>query len=171
VWCPGRVDRRRWNLRAPAYIRSEFQAGAHPLRSTADLCRRLPIPPMAMQLLVPAFTSGSVVGTDSTQNTAVTEGDPADTQILSNVATIAGKATASRQLLDQSSPDSRLDEVLTADIGASYGAQLDSSVLTGSGSGQQMLGLLNVAGASTVAAGVITVCPLTATGGSAGPCT
>jgi HK97 family phage major capsid protein len=135
----------------PVYAQSEFQAAAHPLRATADVCRLLPLPAKTSQVVVPAFTSGSSIGIDSTQNTTLTEGDPVDTIISSSVTTGAAKVVASRQLLDQSSPDSRIDELISSDLGAAYGAQVDSSVLTGSGSGQ-MTGLLNVSGVSTVSA-------------------
>jgi HK97 family phage major capsid protein len=136
---------------APAYLQSEFEAAAHPLRATADVCRRFPIPAKTSQIVVPAFTSGSSIGIDSTQNQTLTEGDPVDTTISSPVTTVAAKVVASRQLLDQSSPDSRIDEVIASELGAAYGAQLDSTALTGSGSGQ-LAGLLNISGVSTVAA-------------------
>jgi HK97 family phage major capsid protein len=138
---------------APEYLQSEFEFGAHPLRATADVSRRFPLPSKTWEVVVPAFSSASSIGIDSSsQNAVVTEGDPTDVTIASNVTTILGKVVASRQLLDQSSPESRIDEVISADLGAAYGAQLDSSVLTGAGSGQ-LTGLLNLSGVSTVAAG------------------
>ena len=137
----------------PAYFQSEFEAAAHPLRATADACRRLPFAAKTMQVNVPAFTSGSAVGVDSTQDTPLTEVDPVDVEVSGSVVTIAGKGTASRQLLDQSSPDSRVDEIINADLGEAYGALLDSSVLTGPGGTGQMTGLINLAGVSAVAAG------------------
>jgi hypothetical protein len=81
---------------------------------------------------------------DSSQNTSLTENDPADTTIVCNTTTIAARVTVSRQLYEQASPDSTVDRVLGADIGAAYGAQLSSSVLAD---------LLNVSGVSTVSAG------------------
>ena len=135
----------------PEYVQSEFQAGAHPLRATADACRLLPLPAKASQVVVPAFTSGTGAAVDSSQDTTLTETDPADTVVVSPITTISARVTVSRQLYDQASPDSTIDRVLAADIGAAYGAQLSSSVLTGSGSGQ-MTGLLNVSGVSTVSA-------------------
>ncbi|MFZ0230544.1 MAG: phage major capsid protein, partial [Mycobacterium sp.] len=133
------------------YVQAEFQAGAHPLRATADVCRLLPIPAKASQIVVPAFSTGTGAAVDSSQNTTLTENDPVDTTIVSATTTISARVTVSRQLYDQAAPDSTVDRVLAADIGAAYGAQLSSSVLTGSGSGQ-MMGLLNVEGASTVSA-------------------
>jgi HK97 family phage major capsid protein len=137
---------------APAYIQSEFDSAAHPLRSTADLCRKFPIP-MTSNVIVPAFTSGTAVGVDTTQNQTVTETDPVDTTVSCMTTTITGKVVSTRQLVDNSSPESKIDEVIAADLGAAYGAQLDSAVLTASGSGAEMTGLLNISGASTVAAG------------------
>ena len=132
-------------------MQSEFQAAAHPLRATADVCKRLTVPANRSQIVVPTFTSGSSDGITTSQNTTITEGDPSDAAVSCITAPISGKVTASRQLIDQASPDSRVDDVISADLGAAYGAQLDSAVLTGSGSGQ-IRGLLNVSGASTVAA-------------------
>ncbi len=48
---------------------------------------------------------------------------------------------------------SEVDEVLGEDLGAAYGAELDSLVLTGAGGSGQITGLLNVSGAPVVAAG------------------
>jgi HK97 family phage major capsid protein len=137
---------------APEYVQSEFQAAAHPLRATADVCKRLTVPANRSQIVVPTFQSGSSDGITTSQNTTITEGDPSDAAVSCSTAPISGKVTASRQLIEQASPDSRVDDVISADLGAAYGAQLDAAVLTGSGSGQ-MTGLLNLSGVSTVAAG------------------
>jgi HK97 family phage major capsid protein len=137
----------------PKYVQSEFEAGAHALRATADVCRLLPLPAKASELVVPTFTTGTGAAVDSSQCTTLAENDPADATVVCNTTTIASRVTVSRQLYDQASPDSTIDRVIGADIGAAYGAQLSSSVLAGSGSGQQVTGLLNVAGASVVAAG------------------
>jgi HK97 family phage major capsid protein len=137
----------------PKYLQSEFEAAAHPQRAVADLCRRFPIPEKTSQINIPAWTSGSSISVDATQNTTLSEGDPADTLISSPVTTIAAKVVSSRQLLDMSSPDSKIDELISADLGAAYGAQVDSSVLTGSGGAGQMTGLLNIPGALTAPQG------------------
>jgi HK97 family phage major capsid protein len=139
------------SLAPPKYVQSEFEAGAHPLRATADVCRLLPLPAKASQIVVPAFSSGTGAAVDSTQNSNLTETDPADQTVVCNTTTISARITVSRQLYDQASPDATVDRVLGSDVGAAYGAQLSSSVLTGSGSGQ-MTGLLNVSGVSTVSA-------------------
>ncbi len=140
------------NFVPPVYIQSEFEAAAHPLRSTADVWG-FEISAKTNQIIIPAFTSGSSSGIDSTQNQTLVEGDPVDTTISSNVTTVASKVVVLRQLLDQSSPDSRIDEVISADLGAAYGAQRDLSVLTAAGGTGALTGLLSVSGAPTVGAG------------------
>ncbi len=137
----------------PAYLQNFFEAGAHPLRATADLCRPISSPMKALTLNIPAFTAGSGMGTDTTQNSTLSEGDPSDAFISGQVQTVAGKLLASRQLIDQSSADSKADEILGQDLGAAYGAELDSLVLTGSGGTGQITGLINTSGALSVAAG------------------
>jgi hypothetical protein len=85
----------------PAYIQSEFQSGAHPLRATADVCRRLQIPEKASQIIVPAFTSGTSAAVDSTQSQTLGETDPVDTTISCPTTTIAGRVTVSRQWISR----------------------------------------------------------------------
>jgi HK97 family phage major capsid protein len=135
----------------PAYVQSAFTAAAHPLRVTANVCKPQPLPRNAPTFIVPAFTSGAGVGVASTQNQALSETDPADTSIISTTTPVASKMVVSRQLWDQASPDSRVDDVIAAEIGEGSGAELDALVLNGTGSGQ-MTGLLNVSGVGTVAA-------------------
>jgi HK97 family phage major capsid protein len=114
---------------APYHAQAAFIEGAHPLRATADVFRKLPIPHDAAQVLVPALTSGSGVVVDSTQNSSITETDPADANVSYNTTTIAGNVTLSRQLYQQASPDSSIDRVIGADLGAAYGAKLSSTVI------------------------------------------
>src|SRR5262249_988468 len=135
-----------------AYLQSEFESGPHPLRATADLCRKFPLDPATAQIVLPAFTSPTAVVVDSSQNTNITQPATADTEIVSATTTIGAVIQASRQLLDMSSQESRIDEVIAADLGEAYDAQLDSAVLTGSGSGGQLPGLLSLSGISSVAA-------------------
>ena len=114
---------------APYHAQDAFIEGAHPLRATADVFRKLRIPHAAAQVLVPALTSGSGVVDDSTQNSSITETDPVDANVSYNTTTIAGNVTVSRQLYQQASPDSSIDRVIGADLGAAYGAKLSSTVI------------------------------------------
>jgi HK97 family phage major capsid protein len=59
----------------------------------------------------------------------------------------------SRQVFDQASPDSRVDDVLGSDLGAASGAKLDAQVIAGTGSGGQIAGLMSVPDVVTVPGG------------------
>src|ERR1700722_2786676 len=83
---------------APEFVQSEFQAAAHPLRATADVCKRLTVPANRSQIVVPAFTSGSGDGITTTQNTAITEVDPVDAAVSCTAAPLSGTILASRKL-------------------------------------------------------------------------
>ena len=137
----------------PTYLQNEFQVGAHALRATADTCRPFKSSMKGLSLNVPAWTAASGMSTDLTQNSSLSEGDPTDALITSPIQTVAGKVLAARQLIDQSSPDSKADEILGQDLGAAYGAELDSLVLSGAGGTGQITGLINTSGALTVGAG------------------
>jgi HK97 family phage major capsid protein len=136
---------------APRFVQSEFDAGAHPLRATADVCRLFPLG-KGYEVVVPTFSTGTTAAVPSGQNIQLAENDPGDSTVVSSVQTIAARVTVSRQLYEQASPDSTIDRIIGEDIGAAYGAQLSSSVLTGSGSSGQVTGLLNVSGVGTVSA-------------------
>jgi len=126
---------------APYHAQDAFIEGAHPLRATADVFRKLRIPHAAAQVFVPALTSGSGVVNDSTQNSSITETDPVDANVSYNTTTIAGNVTVSRQLYQQASPDSSIDRVIGADLGAAYGANLSATVINT---------ILNTSGVNTV---------------------
>ena len=139
----------------PAHLQALFTEAAHPQRVTANLCRHIPIPHDASQILVPALSSGSGAAVDSSQNASTYESDPVDTFVGSatTTTTIAGKVTASQQVVEMASPASRVDDVVGADIGAASGALLDAQVIAGTGSSGQMLGLMNVPNVVTVPGG------------------
>jgi hypothetical protein len=100
----------------PKYLQSEFTAAAHPLRATADLCRLFEIPQKASSVVIPSFTSGTALQSipNQNQNQTLSEVDPVDAVNAAPVTTIASKVVVSRQLLDMSSPDSKIDELLSS---------------------------------------------------------
>jgi HK97 family phage major capsid protein len=140
---------------APDHLQALFTAAAHPQRATANLCTHIPIAHDTAQIILPTLSSGSGVSVDSTQNSSIYESDPVDTLVGSatTTTTIAGMVTASRPLVDQASPASRVEDVIGSDIGAASGASLDAQVIAGSGSGGQMLGLMSTPNVVTVPGG------------------
>ncbi len=133
----------------PAYLESEFVALARAGRVTADRLTKRPLPTGVSSVNIPRVNSGTATTVQSTQNTTVAAVDPTTSQLSSGITTIAGKVVISLQLLSQSPV--ALDEMLLGDLAADYARSLDQQVISGTGTGGQLLGLLNVPGIQQVA--------------------
>jgi hypothetical protein len=132
----------------PPFIASAF---AVPARAAAPLAAALsvqPLPAAGKVVQAPRFTSGATAAIQATENSAVSETDPVTALAESPIGTIAGQVDPSYQLLQFGLP--RMDEALSAALGASYGEALELQLINGSGSAGQMLGLLNVSGVTAV---------------------
>ncbi len=80
----------------PAYLTELFASFARAGRPTANLCRRLPLPPEGMSVNIPRVTSASATGIQATENATVANADPASTLLTANVNTVAGYVVVSR---------------------------------------------------------------------------
>lgn len=118
-------------------------------RVTADIVRHLPLPAEGMSIIVPRQTTGATTAVQANQNTNVSSTDIAVTDLTVPIVTIAGQQDVSRQSLERGAG---VDELIFADIVAAYNVNLDAQVLAGTGSGGQMLGILNTAGTTQMAA-------------------
>ena len=133
----------------PAFLVDEFVALARAARVTADRLTKRPLPPGVSSVNIPKVTGGTATSVQGTQNTTVAAVDPTTSQLSSGITTIAGKVVVSLQLISQSPV--ALDEMLLGDLAADYARTLDLQVISGTGAGGQLLGLLNVAGIQQVA--------------------
>jgi len=133
----------------PAWLESEFVALARAARVTADRLTRRPLPSGVSSVNIPKVTGGTATAVQTTQNTTVAAVDPTTSALTSGITTIAGKVVVSLQLLQQSPV--ALDEMLLGDLAADYARTLDLQVISGTGAGGQLLGLLNVAGITQTA--------------------
>ena len=131
----------------PAYLSELFAAYARAGRPTANLCRKLPLPPEGMTVNIPRITTATATGIQASENATVANADPAATLLTANVNTVAGYVTVSRQAIERGPLTS---EVIASDLAADYNSKLDAQVLNGSGSSGQHLGILNVAGINAV---------------------
>ncbi len=118
-------------------------------RVTADIVRPLPLPAEGMSIIVPRQTTGATTAVQATQNTNVSNTDVAITDLVVPIVTIAGQQDVSRQSLERGHG---VDELIFADIVSAYNVNLDAQVLAGTGSGGQMLGILNTAGTTQMSA-------------------
>jgi HK97 family phage major capsid protein len=119
-------------------------------RAVANTVNRLPLPAQGMSLIVPRGTTGAAVSSQATENSALQNTDEAWTNLTIPVATIGGQQDVSRQSLERGMPG--IDAIVYADLTRAYHAELDRQVINGSGASNQMLGMLQTAGASQATA-------------------
>ena len=97
---------------------------------------------------IPKLLSGTATAVQTADNTPVAEVDLTDTFINAPVRTISGQQGVAIQLLDQS--PIAFDEIIFRDLTAAYATSLDLQVLSGSGTGGQVLGTDLTPGIQTV---------------------
>lgn len=132
----------------PLWLEDQFIKLARPGRVTANLLPNLPLPAGTDSINIPKINTGTAVNLMSTQNSAVTQTDLSTTSISSSVFTVAGGQTISLQLLEQSPLN--IDEVVLGDLAAAYAMQLDSLVLSGTGTSGQPTGILTLSGTNAI---------------------
>ena len=135
----------------PLFLENEGVLVARAGRVTADRCVRNPLPPNVSQINIPKITgAGTVTAPQTTQNTIVASVDPTTAFLSSGITTIAGSNILSLQLIQQSALGSGFDKIVLQDLAADLARNVDRQVLSGTGTGGQVLGLLNVVGAQAV---------------------
>ena len=122
-------------------LAARVMRGGRPL---ANAVARLPLPEQGMTLIIPRGTTAASVGSQATENSALTNVDEVWTNLTVPVATIGGQQDVSRQSLERGTPG--IDQIVYMDLAAQYHAELDRQVAAGSGASGQMLGVLNTAG-------------------------
>ncbi|MDP9168435.1 MAG: phage major capsid protein [Actinomycetota bacterium] len=136
-------------LAPPDWLVDEFIALARPGRVFADLAVRMPLPENVSSINIPKINTGTTAAVQTTQNTALSQTDITTTSVSATIVTIGGKQVVSQQLLDQSGTP--IDRLVLSDLAADYARQLGSQYINGSGTGGNLRGVLNAAGAVQVA--------------------
>jgi len=108
----------------PDYLLDEYIALPRPERVLADLVRQQTLPKGPMQISIPKVTTGTAVGAQATENTAVTEQDLAAQYVTANVGTLAGKQVVSLQAIEQSSVP--FDDIVFQDLQRALDAQVEN---------------------------------------------
>ncbi|HZS25368.1 MAG TPA: HK97 family phage prohead protease [Gaiellaceae bacterium] len=131
----------------PEFIEATFHQA---LRIQAVLANALPQQELPPGFVVPSsafgntlLTTGTTAGVQTSENTAPATQDPVGAETTLNPATITGKVTISRQLLERAKS---VDMIIARDLGSAAGASLETEVIAGSGSGGHLKGLKTVAG-------------------------
>ena len=116
-------------LAPPLWLENELVTLLRPGRVLADRTNKKMLPSGVSSINLPKITTGTNVGAQSTQNTAITQQDIATTSVSTGITTLAGGALVSLQLLQQS-PIS-VDDVLIADLAKVLAVAIDTAVITG----------------------------------------
>jgi HK97 family phage major capsid protein len=131
-------------LIVPQYLVDQAALVARAGRPFANTVQKLQLPDQGTQFQIPRGTTGAATAIQATENSSVQSTDEVWANVTVNVATIAGQQDVSRQSLERGTPG--IDSLIYLDLAGAYGVNLDTQVLSGSGSSGQMLGVLNTAG-------------------------
>ena len=144
-----RVDGQGGYAVPPAWLMDQYVELARPGRAFANLVQRSALPGGTDSINIPKLLTGTDVGVQNGDNTAVTQTDLTDEYITAPVRTIAGQQGIAIQLIDQS--PIAFDDVVFRDLTAAHAAKTDTQVIQGTGSSGQVLGVLGTSGVSSVA--------------------
>lgn len=134
----------------PQYLVDQAALVARAGRPVANAINSLPLPESGMSIVIPRGTTGAAVASQATENTAVQSTDEVWANLTVPVVTVAGQQDVSRQLVERGSVG--IDQIIYTDLAAAYAAELDRQVINGSGASNQMLGIIQTAGANQAAA-------------------
>lgn len=130
----------------PTVHRADLYIG--PLRE-ALIARRLGVRVLTGlrgNLSIPKYGSGLETGWVA-EGGAVPEGDMAFDSVGLEPKHVGGKTEMSRQLIQQSSPE--IEQLVRDDLAFLIAKQIDRAIITGSGTGNEPLGVLNYTGKQT----------------------
>jgi HK97 family phage major capsid protein len=133
----------------PLWLEQEFVKFVRPGRITANLCHPSELPAGTDQINIPKILTGTATAAQAAQNTGVQQTDLTTGSVSSPVVTIAGGQTIALQLIEQSPLN--IDEIVLEDLAADYAKQINLQVLSGSGTGGTMTGILTLSGTQSVA--------------------
>lgn len=137
----------------PQFLLDDFAPVARQGRPFADFIGGRDLPPEGMTLHVPRGNTGTVVVSQTTENSAVAEQDVDISDVLVAVRTIAGQQNLSRQALDRGRGT---DETVMQDLAEAYTAELDRQVIDGTGANGQHLGVMSTTNVATVTSNTAT---------------
>lgn len=125
-------------LVVPQYLVDLYAPLARAGRPFADAARKHVMPQQGMSVVISRITTGTDVAYQTSQNTAAVTQDPDDTTLTVNINTIAGQNSVSKQALMRGY---NIENIVLGDLIRAYNTKLDNSLLNGTGSNGQPLGL------------------------------
>ena len=128
-------------LVVPQYLVDLYAPLARAGRPFADAARKHQLPTQGMSVVISKINTGTTTAYQTSQNTAAVSQDIADNTLTVNVNTIAGQQSVSKQALLRGY---NIEGIVLGDLIRDYHTKLDDSLLNGSGSNGQPLGLVNM---------------------------
>jgi HK97 family phage major capsid protein len=128
-------------LVVPQYLVDLYAPLARAGRPFADAARKHQLPTQGMSVVISKINTGTTTAYQTSQNTAAVSQDIADNTLTVNVNTIAGQQSVSKQALLRGY---NIEGIVLGDLIRDYHTKLDNSLINGSGSNGQPLGLLNM---------------------------
>ena len=128
-------------LVVPQYLVDLYAPLARAGRPFADAARKHQLPTQGMSVVISKINTGTITAYQTSQNTAAVSQDIADTTLTVNVNTIAGQQSVSKQALLRGY---NIENIVLGDLIRDYHTKLDNSLLNGSGSNGQPLGLASM---------------------------
>lgn len=139
----------------PAWLVDQYVELARAGRPFANLCQRQTLPGGTDSINIPKLLTGTTVGIQEADNTAISETDLTDTFISAPIRTIAGQQGISLQLLDQS--PIAFEDVVARDLVAAHAAAIDTQVMSGTGTNGQVLGVDYTPGITNIEVSSLTI--------------
>ena len=137
------------SLVPPQYLLDEFAPIAREGRPFLNSVAKGQLPDEGMTVTIPRGVTGTLVGSQTTQNTAVSSRTYTTNDLVVPVITVGGYNDLSRQSVDRARG---ADEIIMADLTEMYADESDRQAIVGPGTNNQHFGVL-----STTSVPVITV--------------
>ena len=128
-------------LVVPQYLVDLYAPLARAGRPFADAARKHQLPTQGMSVVISKINTGTITAYQTSQNTAAVSQDIEDSTLTVNVNTIAGQQSVSKQALLRGY---NIEGIVLGDLIRDYHTKLDNSLINGSGSNGQPLGLVNM---------------------------
>ena len=111
----------------PLWQIDQFIALARPGRTFADLVNNVAIPSSVSSINIPKVTTGTITGTQASQNGAIANQDIVTTSVSTGITTVAGGVVVAQQILDQS-PIS-MDDLILGDLARDLAGKIDAAII------------------------------------------
>lgn len=134
----------------PLWMMKELVELARAGRPYANLAQHRPLPSGTDSLNIPKIGTGTSTAVQTADNATISETDLADTSVEVPVRTIAGAQGVAIQAIEQSPLP--FDDIIFSDLARAYATNVDTQVISGSGSNGQVRGVRNTSNIITVTA-------------------